>query len=101
MDPAISKARRQMESIEAQIAQLEAKAGDDQDAHQQLKQLRQQIDALSEQMRQHINAWERTELARHPQRPYTLDYVQRIFTDFNELHGDRSFGDDPAIVCGD
>jgi acetyl-CoA carboxylase carboxyl transferase subunit alpha len=100
MDPAISKARRQMESIEAQIAQLEAKAGDDQDAHQQLKQLRQQIDALSEQMRQHINAWERTELARHPQRPYTLDYVQRIFTDFNELHGDRSFGDDPAIVCG-
>jgi acetyl-CoA carboxylase carboxyl transferase subunit alpha len=100
MDPAISKARRQMESIEAQIAQLEAKTGKDQDAHQQLKQLQQQIGALREQMRLHINAWQRTELARHPQRPYTLDYVQRMFTDFSELHGDRSFGDDPAIVCG-
>jgi acetyl-CoA carboxylase carboxyl transferase subunit alpha len=100
MDPAITKARRQMESIEAQIEQLEAKAGKDQDAHQQLKQLQQQIGALREQMRLHINAWQRTELARHPQRPYTLDYVQRMFTDFTELHGDRSFGDDPAIVCG-
>ena len=100
MDPAISKARRQMESIETQIAQLEAKAGKDHEAHQQLKQLKQQFGALREQMRLHINAWERTELARHPQRPYTLDYVQRMFTDFSELHGDRSFGDDPAIVCG-
>src|SRR5215813_12159073 len=100
MDPAIAKARRQMESIEAQIAQLEAKAGKDQDTHQQLKQLQQQVGSLREQMRLHINAWQRTELARHPQRPYTLDYVQRMFTDFTELHGDRSFGDDPAIVCG-
>lgn len=100
MDPAINKARRQMESIEAQIAQLESKAGKDKEAHQQLKQLQQQIGSLREQIRLHINAWERTELARHPLRPYTLDYVQRMFTDFSELHGDRSFGDDPAIVCG-
>ena len=45
-------------------------------------------------------AWLRTELARHPQRPYTLDYVDRIFTDWSELHGDRNYGDDAAIVCG-
>jgi acetyl-CoA carboxylase carboxyl transferase subunit alpha len=45
-------------------------------------------------------AWERVQLARHPQRPYTLDYVTLIFTDFVELHGDRQFGDDPAIVGG-
>ena len=44
-------------------------------------------------------AWEKTELARHPQRPYTLDYVERIFTDLSEIHGDRGFADDPAIVC--
>src|SRR4029077_1459579 len=44
--------------------------------------------------------WEKTELARHPQRPYTLDYVERIFTDWSEIHGDRGFADDPAIVCG-
>ena len=45
-------------------------------------------------------AWERVQLARHPQRPYTLDYVQLIFSDFVELHGDRQFGDDAAIVGG-
>src|ERR1700730_5270595 len=44
--------------------------------------------------------WERVQLARHPKRPYMLDYVTRIFTGFVELHGDRAFGDDPAVVCG-
>ena len=47
-----------------------------------------------------LTAWQRVQLARHPQRPFTLDYVQRIFTDFNEIHGDRAFGDDPAILAG-
>jgi acetyl-CoA carboxylase carboxyl transferase subunit alpha len=46
------------------------------------------------------SAWERVQLARHPQRPYTLDYLQLAFSDFMELHGDRLFGDDPAIVGG-
>jgi acetyl-CoA carboxylase carboxyl transferase subunit alpha len=45
-------------------------------------------------------AWQRVKLARHPKRPHSLDYVQRIFTDFTELHGDRAFGEDPAISCG-
>ncbi len=45
-------------------------------------------------------AWQRVQLARHPKRPHSLDYVQRLFTDFQEIHGDRRFGDDPAIVCG-
>jgi acetyl-CoA carboxylase carboxyl transferase subunit alpha len=45
-------------------------------------------------------AWQRTELARHPQRPQSLDYIERVFTDFSEIHGDRGFGDDPAIICG-
>ncbi|HOL72672.1 MAG TPA: acetyl-CoA carboxylase carboxyltransferase subunit alpha [Bryobacteraceae bacterium] len=44
--------------------------------------------------------WQRVQLARHPKRPHALDYIQRLFTDFQELHGDRRFGDDPAIVCG-
>jgi acetyl-CoA carboxylase carboxyl transferase subunit alpha len=44
--------------------------------------------------------WQRVQLARHPKRPHSLDYIQRLFTDFNEIHGDRSFADDPAIVCG-
>jgi len=45
-------------------------------------------------------AWERVKLARHPKRPHSLDYIQRLITDFHEIHGDRRFGDDPAIVCG-
>src|SRR6202049_839914 len=45
-------------------------------------------------------AWQRVQLARHPKRPHTLDYIERLFTDFHEIHGDRLFADDPAIVAG-
>jgi acetyl-CoA carboxylase carboxyl transferase subunit alpha len=45
-------------------------------------------------------AWIKTELARHPQRPYPMDFIQRMFTDFSEIHGDRAFGDDLAMACG-
>src|SRR5881227_2044457 len=45
-------------------------------------------------------AFERVQLARHPERPYTLDFVERMFENFTEIHGDRRFADDPAIVCG-
>jgi len=62
--------------------------------------LRDRVEALRQQMSSHFGAWEKTELARHPQRPYPLDYIERIFTDWSELHGDRAFGDDPALVCG-
>jgi acetyl-CoA carboxylase carboxyl transferase subunit alpha len=99
LDPAV-KAQRQLETIEEQIAELEAKAGADHEAHLQLKHLQHQINFLREQIRSYVNAWQKTELARHAQRPFTLDYVERIFSDWSEIHGDRSFGDDPAIVCG-
>ena len=45
-------------------------------------------------------AWIRTEMARHPQRPYPMDFIEALFTDFSEIHGDRNFGDDPAMTCG-
>jgi acetyl-CoA carboxylase carboxyl transferase subunit alpha len=48
----------------------------------------------------HREAWIKTELARHPHRPYFLDYVEKVFTDFSEIHGDRRFADDPALICG-
>ena len=99
MDPAV-KAQRQLKAIEEQIAQLESKAGQDHDAHLKLTHLQHQITFLREQIRTHVNAWQKTELARHSQRPFTLDYVERLFTDWSEVHGDRSYGDDPAIVCG-
>ncbi len=99
MDPAV-KAQRQLETMEKQIADLEAKAGADEEKHLQLRHLQHQVSFLRDQIRQHINAWQKTELARHAQRPYTLDYVERLFSDWSEIHGDRAYGDDPAIVCG-
>src|ERR1700752_964131 len=56
--------------------------------------------ASSEQVQAVSPAWARIERARHPQRPYPMDFFERIFTDFSEIHGDRAFGDDEAVVCG-
>src|SRR5205085_1868332 len=95
-----SKAQQELERIEQHIRQLESVAGANQDARRQLQHLHQQVERLRAQIYAHLHAWRITELARHPQRPYTLDYVERIFPDWSELHGDRSFGDDHAIVCG-
>ena len=103
MEQVVKTHRRQLatiENLQGQIAQLEAKAGQDQEARLQLKHLQHQINFLREQIRAQINAWQRTELARHSQRPFTLDYLERIFSDWSEIHGDRAFGDDPAIICG-
>jgi len=95
-----ARAQQELERIEQQIGKLENAAGDNQEARRQLEQLHSQVHALRRQMDAHLNAWHKAELARHPQRPYTLDYVERIFTDWSEIHGDRGFADDPAIVCG-
>ncbi len=99
MDSA-SKARQELERIEEQIGSLESVAGDNQDARRQLQELHGKVDTLRKQITAQLNAWGKTELARHPQRPYTLDYIERLFTEWTELHGDRGFSDDPAILCG-
>ncbi len=63
-----------------------------------------ELEKKAEQMRREIYAnltrYQRVQIARHPRRPYSLDYIERLFTDFTELHGDRHFADDPAIICG-
>ncbi|MDD5267654.1 MAG: acetyl-CoA carboxylase carboxyl transferase subunit alpha [Methylococcales bacterium] len=65
-----------------------------------LKQLEDRSQALTESIFSNLTDWQISQLSRHPGRPYTLDYVELIFTDFHELHGDRAYADDPAIVCG-
>src|SRR5437588_3623262 len=94
------RAQQELKKIEQQIAHLESAAGQDEETRQEIHQLHERVNALRREVSAHLNAWGKTELARHPQRPYTLDYVERIFTDWSEIHGDRGFGDDPAIVCG-
>ena len=93
------QAKQELEHIEQQVRRLESAAGENQEARKQLKVLQGQIEALRRQMT-HAGPWQKTELARHPQRPYTLDYIERVFTDWSEIHGDRGFSDDTAIVCG-
>jgi len=94
------RAQQELGRIEEQLARLQSLPGQDQDIREQIRQLHDRIHALRKQVAAHFSAWQKTELARHPQRPYTLDYVERIFTDWSEVHGDRGFADDPAIVCG-
>ena len=66
----------------------------------QIQQLEVKSRELTAQIFNTLSAWQIAQLARHPQRPYALDYIKAIFTDWDELHGDRSYKDDPAIVCG-
>ncbi len=94
--------------FEQPIAELEAKIGelrflsDDSaiDINEELSRLEHRSQELTESIFSSLSPWQIFSLARHPQRPYTLDYVERIFTDFYELHGDRIYGDDKALVCG-
>ncbi len=65
-----------------------------------LEQLEGQSKALTESIFTNLSDWQISQLSRHPGRPYTKDYIDLIFTDFHELHGDRAYADDPAIICG-
>jgi acetyl-CoA carboxylase carboxyl transferase subunit alpha len=88
------------EELEKQIAELESNANSGA-SDEEIERLRQQVMALRQKVSgPPQDAWERVLLARHPQRPYTLDYIEMLFTDFLELHGDRRFADDPAMIAG-
>ena len=93
---------KSIESIETKIESLKA-AQDDHpsiDINNELKQLEKKADKSLHDIYDNLSAWQISQVARHPQRPYTQDYIEHIFTDFEELHGDRSYGDDPAIIGG-
>ena len=94
--------------FEQSIAELEAKIEELRTVHdnsplditKELNQLQKKSIDLTKETYNNLTAWQISQVARHPQRPYTLDYIQGLFTDFEELHGDRAFADDPAIVGG-
>ncbi len=92
--------RERIERLEKKVIDLGARSGGESGAADQIQRLRHEISELREELRDRPTAWQRTQLARHPQRPYTLDYVRFLFEGFGEIHGDRAFGDDAAIVCG-
>ncbi len=83
-------------SVEDQGSEQGAKV----DTSQEIASLRKKISAKTKDIYAKLSAWQISQVARHPQRPYSLDYINGLFTDFQELHGDRAFADDPAIVGG-
>lgn len=95
-------------NFEQPIAELEAKIeelryvndGNDLNISEEINKLQGKSQELTRTIFSNLSAWQISQLARHPQRPYLLDYIERIFTDFQELHGDRNFGDDAAMVGG-
>ena len=94
--------------FEQPIAELEAKieelghvtSDSEVNIDEEIARLRAKSSALTESIFSSLTPWQITQLARHPQRPYTLDYIASMFTDFQELHGDRMYADDMAIVGG-
>lgn len=94
--------------FEQPIAELEAKieelryVGDDSEINigEEVSKLEEKSRTLTQSIFAKLGAWQTSKLARHPMRPYTLDYIDRIFTDFQELHGDRAFSDDAALIGG-
>jgi acetyl-CoA carboxylase carboxyl transferase subunit alpha len=94
------RAQQELGRIEQQLERLQSLPGQDADVRNQIQQLHDRIHALRAQVSAHFTAWQKTELARNPQRPLMLEYVERIFTDWSEIHGDRAFADDHAMVCG-
>jgi acetyl-CoA carboxylase carboxyl transferase subunit alpha len=87
--------------LEAKIEALRYTSKDsDININEEIKRLRNKSRKLTESIFTSLTPWQISQIARHPLRPYTLDYVEQVFTDFQEFHGDRAFGDDPAIVGG-
>jgi len=86
--------------LETKIGELREYSTDNVDFSSEIKKLEKKADKLKREIYTNLTRWQRTQLARHSNRPYTLDYIDHIFTDWNEIHGDRNFRDDPALICG-
>lgn len=90
-----------LRSLEEQLVELRRKSeGSHVDVAKEIAAIEFKIAVLRQEIYRNLGIWDRIRLARHPQRPYALDYIGRIFSDFQEIHGDRHFGDDAAMVCG-
>src|ERR1700735_516373 len=97
--PEAGDRQREIDRLEKDVEELRQMANSP-GAEAELERIRQQLSELRHEFYSHLGAWQRAQIARHAQRPYTLDYISLLFTEFMELHGDRAYGDDKAIVAG-
>ena len=90
----ITELEQTLESLRKQAAEQKI------DLSSQIQSIEEKLEVTKKEVFTNLTPWQRVQLARHPKRPYMLDYLQRIATEFIELHGDRRFGDDHAIIGG-
>jgi acetyl-CoA carboxylase carboxyl transferase subunit alpha len=91
---------RPVSELENQIRDLKQASGLNIDITHEIAALQAKVDGMLEEIYLNLTPWERTQLSRHPLRPHTIDYIEKIITDFHEVHGDRRFADDPSMVTG-
>ncbi len=91
--------QREIERLEKDVEELRRLASTD-ESEIEVERLKREVLELRREFYTHLGPWQRAQIARHPQRPYTLDWINLMFTDFVELHGDRGFGDDKALITG-
>ena len=91
--------KKEIEKLERELADVQQISKPDAPSPE-LDRLRREVAQLRREFHEHMDAWQRTLLARHAHRPYMMDYVRLLFEDFHELHGDRAYGDDAAMVAG-
>jgi acetyl-CoA carboxylase carboxyl transferase subunit alpha len=87
-------------TLEKDISDLSRLADSADASAQDIERIRREVEELKRDFYSHLDSWQRLQLARHPQRPYTDDFIRLLFEDFSEIHGDRYFADDPALIAG-
>jgi len=101
MNPNYLDFEQPIAELEVKIEELQLVGSDNElNISEEIETLREKSTKLTEKIYSNLSSWDIVKVARHPQRPYSMDYIPRIFTEFDELHGDRHFGDDNAIVGG-
>ncbi|MFK7863944.1 MAG: acetyl-CoA carboxylase carboxyltransferase subunit alpha [Pseudohongiellaceae bacterium] len=101
MDPNYLEFEQPIAELEAKISELRLVGTDnDININEEIQNLREKSTKLTEKIYANLSSWQISQVARHPLRPYTYDFIEHIFTDFDELHGDRLFADDQALVGG-
>jgi acetyl-CoA carboxylase carboxyl transferase subunit alpha len=92
--------QKEIERLEKDVEELRRLSGNGEESDAEFERLKSEILELRREFYTHLGPWQRAQIARHPQRPYTLDWINLMISDFIELHGDRGFGDDKALIAG-
>lgn len=92
--------QRVIDALERDVAELSRLSPSTGETTVEIERIRREVDELKHDFYNHLGPWQRLQLARHPLRPYTDDFIRLLFGNFSEIHGDRNFSDDPALITG-